>query len=415
MSSALALLALSGLASPALAQDGDPWSPAAAQPSADDPWSAAPPASPPVASAPLPADPDDPWAAPPPAPPPVVLPPPPPPVEMPVVTAPAPAGLGFPSLDACRDAWQRDRSWFQQLAPTWAHPSTERCVWAAGADRWTIDEEPAGMVLSAAVDLPLLVGAGALALGGAGIDVLEHARDNWDLSSDSQRAVAGAGAQRRDALPTRTDPDVGAGRVADWIFAGSLVGAGLSPLALPTRNGRLTNAVVMGEILALQYGTWSVVSGSVAELRPLGFQQMQTWADDDFAAAAGVLTEPAAWRSYYSGKTSTVAAVSYGTATILSIDALDAGRPSAGLTLLLLPVAFMVSNLEGQLQLDALQHDGTDVWVGHLAGGAIGVGVPVLHHLAAQHGRARSGAAPAGPAMVRPLVGPGTLGLSGRW
>lgn len=332
----------------------------------------------------------------------------------------APPGAGFDSRDRCRAAWQSDRRGLSRLTATWAHPSTERCVYAPGADRWAIQERPAGLVLSAAVDLPLLAGAGAVGLAAAMTDPVARGYANWDPSSDSERAAAGAGAQRRDPLPARTEPDLVARDASDVLLGAAFAGVAVSPWALPARNGRLANLAVVGEAAALNVAVQQLVARTVAEPRPLAFQDMSAWTDADFADAAGRLVRDSAWTSYYSGHTSTVATVAYAYATAWTIDLVDSGDPRAGLALLLYPAAFMVSNLEGELRIQALAHDPTDVWVGHLAGGLIGVGVPTLHHLAALHGRARPGApqgAPLGPRGVRvqPLVGPGTLGVQGRW
>ncbi len=418
----LPLLLSFGLGGPAAAED-DPWglgdtdgsdasddsgddgADAGTQPAPlppDSPWSGAPTSSAPPAPAP-PAPPA----------PPTVDPAGPGPVSIPVREAPA--GFGYTSQQACRAAWQADRGWVQRLTPTWRHPSVERCQYAAGADRWSIVESPASMVLTAAVDLPLIAGSTALVLVGRNLDVVANGRENWDLTSDSVNAAAGTGSQRRDPLPDRTSPDLGAREASDWLLYGSLAGAALAPVSLPPRNGRITNTVVMAEILALQYGVQQVVSGTVAEPRPIVFQQMQTWTDEDFASAGADLTDDDDWRSYYSGHTSTVAAVSYGYATIYAIDALDAGRPSAGLTLLLIPTAFMLTNLQGQLRVDSLRHDQADVWIGHLAGASIGMGVPLLHHLVARSGRSQASPAPVGRLTVTPTLRANGFGLDGRW
>lgn len=403
---ALASLCLALAAGPALADDGDPWGVGAAPAPAPPAPAPAPPAPPP---------PGDPWAPPQD---PADAPPPPPPPVLPL--GQAPPGAGFDSKDRCRAAWQADRRGLSRVAATWAHPSTERCVYAAGADRWAIQERPAAMVLSAGVDLPLLAGAGAAGLAAAMTDPVARGRDHWDPTSESERAAAGAGAQRRDPLPDRTEPDLVARDASDVIFGAAWAGVALSPWGLPARNGRLVNLAVVGEAAALNVAVQQLVARSVAEPRPLAFQDMSAWTDQDFADVAGRLARDDTWTSYYSGHTSTVASVAYAYATAWTIDAVDAGDGRAGLALLLYPAAFMVSNLEGELRVYALAHDPTDVWVGHLAGGLIGIGVPTVHHLAALHGRSRPGApqaAPLGPrgVVVQPLVGPGTLGLQGRW
>lgn len=393
------------LATPAVADD-DPWGLGD-----DSPWSEAPAAPP--------ADPADPWAPPVD---PAALPAPPPPPIMPI--GQAPPSLGFSSRDRCRAAWRGDRGWVQRLVPTWSHPTVERCVYAAGADRWAIAEQPASMVISAAVDLPLVALSAGLGVWAATTDPVARGRDSWDVVSASERAVAGVGAQRRDLLSSRTEPDQAARITSDVLAGGALLAAAASPLTLPRHNGRLTNLAVMTEVVGLNIAVQQLVARRVAEPRPLGFQDMSAWSDDDFAVVAESLTTDHAWTSYYSAHTSTVASVAYGYATIYTIDAFDADSSSAAMSLMLYPVAFMLSNLQGQLRIDVLEHDPTDVWTGHMAGGLIGTGVPLLHHLVALHGRARPGApqaAPAGPPRVMtptvaPLSGGGaTVGLQGRW
>lgn len=386
-------------------------------PSEDDPWGVGP-STPwtPVGAPPAPPPPpvDDPWA-----PPldPADAPPPPPPPVMPI--GQAPPGLGYGSKDRCRAAWQADRSALQRLAPTWAHPTVERCIYAAGADRWAIEERPAGMVLSAAVDLPLVGAAAGLGLAAWRTDPVARGREHWDPLSTSDRAAAGSGAQRRDPLPARTEPDLVARTASDLLLGTAWAGVAAAPLVLPSRNGRLTNLVVVGEAAGLNVAVQQLVARTVAEPRPLAYQDMSAWTDGDFADAARRLSKDSTWTSYYSGHTSTVASVAYAYATVVTLDAVDGGG-NAGLALLLYPAAFMLSNLEGELRVYALAHDPTDVWVGHLAGGLIGVGVPAVHHFAALHGRNRPAApqpAPTGPRSlsVTPMVGPGTLGLQGRW
>ncbi len=375
-------------------------------PPPDSPWQAAPPPPP---------DGGSPWTAapePPPLPPMQPLPGV-PPLDIPVREAPHPPG--YASLDACRAAWQADRGPLARVAPTWRHPTVERCRFAAGAQRWSIEELPAGMVLSTSVDLPLLVGSAGLIAWGSGMDVVANGQDNWSLTSSVQQGKAGSGAQRKDRLPTRTSPDAGAKTASDVLLYTALGGAALSPLALPERNGLVTNGTVMFEIVALQYGVQRVVSGTVAEARPVAFQDMSSWTDDDFALAADKLTDADTWRSYYSGHTSTVASVAYGYATVYAIDALDRHADNAGLSLLLFPTAFMLANLQGQLRVDALMHDPTDVWVGHLAGASIGVGVPVLHHLLARHGRSHDKPTAVSALDLQPIVSADGIGLSGRW
>ncbi|RME20733.1 MAG: phosphatase PAP2 family protein [Deltaproteobacteria bacterium] len=336
-----------------------------------------------------------------------------PPLDIPVREAPNPPG--YASRDACRATWQADRGPLARLAPTWRHPTVERCRFAAGAQRWYSVEMPAGMVLSASVDLPLLIGSAGLIAWGSSIDVVANGQDNWSQTSTVQQGKAGSGAQRRDRLPTRTSPDAGARTASDVLLYSALGGAALSPLALPERNGLITNGTVMLEIVALQYGVQRVVSGTVAEPRPVAFQDMSTWTDEDFALAADKLTDADTWRSYYSGHTSTVASVAYGYATVYAIDAIDRHAENAGLSLLLFPTAFMVANLQGQLRVDALMHDPTDVWVGHLAGASIGVGVPVLHHLLARHGRSHDKPTAMSALDLQPIVSADGVGLSGRW
>ncbi len=386
---AAALLAFS----PPLRAEEDPWA-------QDDPW--APPADP-VRSAPAAAGN--------------------PVIGNPVIgipVLPAPAGLGFSSRDRCDAARRADRRGLSLLAPTWSHPSRERCAYAAGADRWTIDEQPAGMVLSGAMDGVLLGSSAALALAALGVDPAERAEQNWDLQSPEGWGPARSGVQRRDPLPVRTDPDAGARGLSDVLALGAGVGALSAPWGFPARNGRLTNGLVMAEVLALSTATQQLVARTVAEPRPYLFQDVRTWSDEDFAWAARGMSGPQATTSYYSGHVSLVASVSYAWASTWTLDALDQGDERAGLALLLFPAAFMISHLEGQLRVDAMAVDSRDAWMGHLAGGLIGAGVPAAHSLAALHGRQRPaapGRAPMGPRLLslRPLVGPGTVGLTGAW
>jgi len=329
----------------------------------------------------------------------------------------APPGLGFSERARCEAAWRMDRGWVQQLVPTWAHPTLERCVYAPGADRWRIEEQPAPMVLTAALDGPLVavaLGAGAWAWS---TDPVAQGRKHFDPASSTTRAGAGNGAQRRDPLALRTVASGNAATASDLLLGTALAGVALSPLALPKADGRLTNLAVMSEVVALNISVQQLVARRTGEPRPLAFQDLSAWSDPDFAYAADVLSRLETWTSYYSGHTSTVASVAYGYATVLTLSNIDRGRSDAGLALLLYPAAFMVSNVEGQLRVDALKHDPTDVWVGHLAGAAIGSGVPLLHHLVALAARNRVGAprpAPTGPRLV-PMVGPGTVGLQGSW
>lgn len=343
----------------------------------------------------------------------------PPLVGIPVM--PAPEGVGFSSLDRCEEARRVDRRGLSRLAPTWSHPTRERCVYAAGADRWAIDEQPAGMVLSGAIDGSLLGLSAGLGLAAAGVDPLQQAQVNWDLDSDLAWGPAGSGVQRRDPLPVRTAPDAGARNFSNALAVGAGIGALTAPWGFPARNGRLANGLVMAEVLALSTATQQLVARSVAEPRPYLFQDVGTWSDADFAWAARSMGRPEAMTSYYSGHVSLVSSVSYAWATTWTLDALDRKDDRTGLALLLFPAAFMLSHLEGQLRVDALAVDHRDAWMGHLAGGLIGIGVPAAHTLAAVHGRSRPGApspAPTGPRLLsslRPTVGPGTVGLAGAW
>lgn len=333
---------------------------------------------------------------------------------------PAPEGLGFSSLDRCEAARSADRRGLSRRAPTWKHPSRERCVYAAGADRWTIDEQQAGMVLSGALDGALLGSSAVLALAAWGTDPSERALENWDLQSERGWGPARSGVQRRDPLPVRTSPDADARRLSDALAIGAGIGAVSAPWGFPARNGRLTNGLVMAEVLALSSATQQLVARSVAEPRPYLFQDVRTWSDEDFAWAARGMSRPSSTTSYYSGHVSLVASVSYAWASTWTLDALDRDDDRAGLALLLFPAAFMLTHLEGQLRTDSLAVDSRDAWMGHLAGGLIGAGVPAAHSLAALHGRQRPGSpgrAPTGPRFLslRPTVGPSSVGLTGAW
>ncbi|MCB9779625.1 MAG: phosphatase PAP2 family protein [Alphaproteobacteria bacterium] len=347
---------------------------------------------------------------------------PPPPTAMPTApppmpVMPAPPGLGYATREACRAAWQEDRGWVQRLVPTWEHPTLPRCHFADGARVWHLDrradrDSRPALVLNGPLELGVVVLTGSLVAADLALpDIRQTTADNWD-SEGAVSGTAGTDAQRRDGLAMRTSPNRGSARASDLLLGGAWLGTVASPVILPERNGRLTNTVVMFETMALNQAVTQLTKDSVAEPRPLAFQDLSTWTDDDFAWAAETLSSDSAFQSYFSGHTSNVAAFTYGWTTIQVATALEREDDRAGLYLLLYPLAFTVSSLEGSLRVDALKHDPADVAIGHLTGAIIGTGVPFLHHGLARAAHQRDARR---RLLLTPTVGPGALGLSGSW
>lgn len=219
---------------------------------------------------------------------------------------------------------------------------------------------------------------------------------------------------RRDPLPAHTVPKPGWKTLSDALLYSSAAGP-LVPLLTTRGNGRLTDALVMGEVLLLTVGVTEAVKATVSEPRPYAFADLRDWPAKDASSLVHELGSADAWSSYPSGHTSLVAASSFGLATLWSLHHRDT-KP--GLHMVPFATATLLTSLQGTARVMALRHDPVDTVMGGLTGMLAGTLVPLAHlsiARAVDPERARRRRARRGTVSVAPVATPTSVGLEGRW
>jgi hypothetical protein len=160
------------------------------------------------------------------------------------------------------------------------------------------------------------------------------------------------------------------------VWTGIWGGLAASPLVFSRGNGKLTDAIVMAEVMAFDLG---VVRGAAllrAEPRPYATSDLALWDPEDAWLVTDDLRGDEAWTSSPALSTSTVAASSFGLATLALLHA-EEKRPVP--IALVYALAVGATALQGTADVLSRRADPGDVAIGATAGVAIGVLVPLWH------------------------------------
>lgn len=320
--------------------------------------------------------------------------------------APGVDGARFDTSEACAD-WMRAHTRPTQRMSIRRFDARHRRCERDGRE-WVYRDTHAPLTLDPVLDPALLLASGiTLAVSRANPRVIETGLSRWDPRCDPASPDC---ASRRDRLAPYTAP-VGQWREAsDGLLYASLALTGL-PLLTSRGNARLTDTIVMTEVLLLNLAVVDSIKVRAAEPRPYTSADLRDFdRDDAFYVMDGLRTDEA-WRSYFSGHTSITAGTTFGLATLW---ALRQRGTKPGWYALPYGLAAGLTAIQGSARVLSLQHDPTDVAVGAVAGALIGTLVPLAHAGIAgaiNPDRQRRGS----PFRLRLTAGAQSVGVQGVW
>jgi hypothetical protein len=178
-------------------------------------------------------------------------------------------------------------------------------------------------------------------------------------------------------------PSARAEQASDVVVYGGLALAAGLPLASAPRQWQrgLTETLIMGEALTLNLAANTLIKQTWGESRPFIEKDLSQHSDEELAHILGELRSGDAYRSFYSGHTSTVAVTASGLSTLVVLRGQASPWKAAGIGF---ASGMAAGYVEGALRNAAWKHDRNDVWVGMVLGAACGVAVPLLHTIEAQ-------------------------------
>ena len=141
--------------------------------------------------------------------------------------------------------------------------------------------------------------------------------------------------------------------------------------------------VLMAEAMALSAGASSVLKAVISRPRPFTSEAFESaypevYTSHEVQAYFGEEEDFEAYKSFPSGHTSSAGAIYFSAATLIGLHAND-GKIGGPVFYLAQGVALGLTVTTGILRVHYGVHHPTDVIAGGLLGGAIGVGVPLLH------------------------------------
>jgi membrane-associated phospholipid phosphatase len=322
--------------------------------------------------------------------------------------APGVDGARFDSMPACRAWMLAHTTGAQRLSIRRFDARYRRCERDEGA--WVYRDTHAFLTLDPVLDPVLLIASGVtLAVSRARDNVVPTGLSRWDPGCDP--SVEGCTA-RRDPLAKGLTAPVGRWEEAsDGILYASFALAGL-PLLTSRGNARLTDTIVMAEVILLDLAVVESIKVRTAEPRPYVFGDLRDFDRADTFELMDDLRGDDAWKSYFSGHTSITAASTFGLATLW---ALRQRGTKPGWYALPYGLAAGITAVQGTARVLSMRHDPTDVVVGGVAGVLIGTLVPLAHAgiaRAIDPERVRPGRS---PLRMRLNAGPNSLGVQGVW
>jgi hypothetical protein len=283
---------------------------------------------------------------------------------------PADADQVFDDRSDCL-AWSRERNTTAQRALIRRFDVVHRrCVFER--DGWHYRENHAPLTLDPVLE-PLLVVtplAVALARRTQHDPLVERGRTRWDLHCTGDDCEL-----RYDGFQAPEAP-VGRWREFSDVLLYATPVLALSPLLTSSGNAKLTDTIVMAEVLIVNLGITESTKRVAAEPRPYTSTDLSSWEADDLWGIHDDLRGDDAWASNLSGHTSFVASTTFGLATLAGIRT-RWRRPAA--VAIPFTLAATATALQGTARVLAVKHDPSDVVLGAFTGLAVGVLVPLSH------------------------------------
>lgn len=276
----------------------------------------------------------------------------------------------FDSRSECME-WYRDNTRPAERISIRRFDAVYRRCEATGGG-WTYRESHAHVLLDPVLEPLLLVTPLAVALARRNQHRVlgDRGLQRWDLDCTGDDCDL-----RYDGFTPPTAP-VGQWRTFSDVLLYSTPVLALSPLLFSRGNARLTDTVIMVEVLAMATGITESEKRLSAEPRPYAMSDLSAWSSDELWLVHDDLRGNDAWASSPSGHTSLVAATTFGLATLAGIRT-QWKRPAA----VAIPFALAAgaTALQGSARVLAVRHDPLDVTFGALTGIAVGVFVPLSH------------------------------------
>lgn len=326
-------------------------------------------------------------------------------LAVPVDAAPATAPA-FESWSDCIAYGKRVSTWQERFVIGRFDARWRRCERSDDGIVWRDTHAP--LLLDPILDPALLLGS---AIGLA----VDTARLDDDLAG---RALAKWGDEDgRIVRPHKPGPYLAP--VGKWAEASDgILYASLGIAALPTftssGNAKLTDTVVMAEVLLVDYAVARGIGLRTAEPRPYMDKDLRAFSSDDLWTVQEDMRTGNAWTSYPSMHTSVTAASTFGVATLWA----TRGRPTPWIAVPY-TLAVGLTAVQGAARVLSLREDPTDVAVGALTGAAIGVLVPLSHVAIAKvidpDRIARMKERRGMPATLNVAPAPNGLALQGTW
>jgi membrane-associated phospholipid phosphatase len=321
--------------------------------------------------------------------------------------APAPGvdGARFADRDACR-AWMKQHTDMRQRMSIRRFDARHRRCEVDGAG-WVYRDTHAYITLDPVLDPALWIAAAATLGVSRTRDPRDRGREQWDPTCNPADDTC---IQRRDPLAAGLTAPVGKWREASdgILYASSAIS--LLPLLTSRGNAKMTDTIVMAEVMALNLAVTESIKIRVGEPRPYAFADLRDFDAVDAMALKDDLRGEDAWKSYFSGHTSITAASTFGLATLWAV---RQRGTKPGWYALPYGLAAGLTAVQGTARVMAMKHDPTDVAVGAISGALIGTLVPLSHAAIARV--IDPGRRGRGNVKVTPTASAGGLGVQGVW
>lgn len=218
------------------------------------------------------------------------------------------------------------------------------------------------VALDLVVDIPLMVSAGVL--GGVLYSIREQIVTDRcaPLCDDGHISALDRSALGLYNVNARTAGDVVL--VANLVVPLAFDFAYQRSIGAPARHF-ITDAVIVGEALAVSVGVQQLVSFATQRPRPYAYSPQ---------LSPGLAQNPDTYLSFYSGHTATSFAAATATSYLFSLR-----YPSSRWRIPLWTLTHGLAAFDGYLRVAAGYHFWTDVLMGAIAGSSIGLIVPAIH------------------------------------